>query len=150
MDDPLEHTFGLNGKPLRRDGKFRLTSDAQGAKIQVTSADIIDLSPSGSIDTRHISVDAFLHCGHAVQTGIGGKCAEEGCYNISCRQCFEIARCQQCLMPLCLAHFHFLEIENQRLRLCLRCKTTLQRKRRWQVVGDALISKLFRRNNPAK
>jgi hypothetical protein len=124
---------------LRGTGTIRFTYDEHGEPAALPeNAVSISRSPDGSIDDIHGGFDSFYHCGHPRTAPLGTKCAIEGCNRLSCQACS--ARCQRCLVPLCLEHVCRLQTEPGReLTLCSSCHDQVARTLRWKAVGRFLI-----------
>jgi len=94
-----------DGAPLRRDAHFRVRMGPDGHREdQLLEGKVISMSADGSIDCATVTIAHFYHCGHPATDPIGGQCAEPGCRNISCKECFAQSRCRLCFKPLCLEH----------------------------------------------
>jgi|ERR1043166_2247552 hypothetical protein len=133
MSDSFDQLFGTGSKAIRRGASFRATQNASGMwEFEAVEMEATTLSPEGSIDTARIM--GRFHCGHYAQEGLGGQCAEPGCSNVSCKQCFANARCSECFIPLCLEHLHKLRIDSAALLLCARCRDRLKRNQCWKIV----------------
>jgi len=137
--NPLDHLFDDGGQPIRRNAKFLYWRDENGNLcFEDVNADGVSLPPSGSID--HDLVDKILHCGHPASDGIGGKCTELGCSNISCKACFTGTACHVCFKNLCLEHKNEIECDGVIRVVCGRCKDEIQHQRRKRAVIHFLLS----------
>jgi hypothetical protein len=137
--NPLDHLFEDRSQPIRRDAQFQHTRDENGApQFEAVEADAVTLSPGGSIDHAHVV--GFLHCGHVATDGLGGKCTEPDCQNISCKACFASSRCSVCFKALCLEHKTEIELDGVVRVVCGRCQEEIHRQRRNRAVIRFLLS----------
>lgn len=136
MSNSFDELFDPASRAIRRRAQFHAFWDAEGKLVyQSLEGEATTLSPEGSIDTA--AVLGQLHCGHFADEGVGGKCREPRCPNLSCKKCY--TRCSQCFKGLCLEHLHQMEVQNALLLLCDRCYDTLKRKRRLQSIVACLM-----------
>ena len=119
-------------QPVRRKWTTVRMLDANGQPYeQLVHRYTVSLSPEGAIDEEACLNEAFYHCGHSRQDRIGGQCAEEGCFRVSCVRCF--TRCSQCQVGLCLFHVRYLETAlGHQLPVCAHCRDVLRRRRFWR------------------
>ena len=127
----LDQLFGSGSRPIRRDAAFLHKTDGAGnSTTEAVEGSAITLGHDGSINSARIV--GFFHCGHVTTDGIGGKCAEPGCSNVSCKHCFAASRCAACFKPLCLEHLKELGVDTMTVRLCLSCHAAASRRLRWR------------------
>lgn len=127
-------------QPIRRKWTTIRTLDANGQPVeQLIQRYTVSLSPEGAIDEQTCLSESFYDCNHSRQERIGGRCAEEGCFRVSCERCF--TRCSRCQVGLCLFHVRHLETATgQKLPVCSHCRGVLQRRRFWRGFWVALLS----------
>ena|ERR1043165_2508949 len=98
----------------------------------------VSLSPQGSIVEKVWARERDYHCGHDARKPRGGRCGEEGCFNVSCQDCF--TRCGECQVGLCLFHVRYIKTSDiQRLPVCSHCQSALRRRRFWHRFWAALL-----------
>ena len=130
-----------NGSHLIRDHEdLHQRDDESGLplidKLQGTS---VALTTEGTI--RDATIFTYLHCGHPSTNGVGGKCTVPGCMNVSCKACYEGARCHSCFAGCCLEHKHEIACSDGVVRVvCPRCKDRLRRERRTQAITRFLLA----------
>jgi hypothetical protein len=143
MFEFFERIFGGEAQPVRRTVQARLTVDENGDPvIKPIEGKSVTLSEDGSIDEAILETESFHHCGcSATLVPAGGHCAEPGCRQVSCRNCFQKSRCESCFKPLCLEHTHQLEDEDGKVigRYCSRCFGPRHRKGRALAVARAIL-----------
>ena len=127
-------------QPVRRKWTTIRMLDANGQPYEhLVHRYTVSLSPEGAIDEEACLNEAFYDCNHSRQERIGGRCAEEGCFRVSCERCF--TRCSHCQVGLCLFHVRYLEIATaQKLPVCSHCLGVLSRKRFWRRFWAAVLS----------
>ena len=144
MFEFFERLFGENARPVRRTIAARITADERGEPLlEPTEGETVTLSEDGSIDRVVLQPESFYHCGHsAALIPVGGRCAEPGCRQVSCRECFQRARCDACDKPLCLEHTYQLEDKDGKPvgRFCRRCFDPRARRRLALATARALLS----------
>ena len=136
--DQFNNLFENGSQPIRRNAKFLHRRDEDGSKFKAILADGVLHSPSNSLD--HAEVDTLLHCGHPASDGAGGGCCEPGCFNISCKKCYENSRCGRCEKGLCLEHKNQIELDGVVKVVCGRCQDEILRQRRKQTIVRFLLS----------
>ncbi len=125
--------------PLRRDTirKARLDKDGHPCQETVFSK-TISLSPEGSIDQDQLVNERFYDCCHSAEFPVGGRCAEQGCFRVSCINCF--TRCSKCNVGLCLYHARHSDINGQTCIFCSHCLAELKRRQFWKKFWDFVLS----------
>ncbi len=142
MTTPIDSYFGRGSRPIRRKRVVQATFDEFGNPVVETAQDnTIALSQEGSIDELTIVPLRFLHCGHATEQPIGGRCCEPGCGRVSCMACYKRCANSNCNKGLCLEHVHTVEVANgQSIPVCSSCRTLLKRKRFWGNITKLALS----------
>ena len=88
------------------------------------------LSDEGAIESTEYQRKFVLDCGCDAE-GVG-RCYE--CGAISCATCH--GRCHLCQKPVCMEHSSFIENATpERMRLCNRCFSAINRKQKIKKVG---------------
>lgn len=139
-NDPFEMLDDF--APVRRRRRLRWTRDDDGHEVLLPmEGDSLDVGES--VDSAHIDIDRFYHCGDPMTIPAGGKCAENGCNRVSCQKC--AGRCARCRKPLCIECSRFMPAENgQSVRLCWGCAAAVRRERVLRAVGRVLLRPFVR------
>jgi len=125
--------------PVRRDSLHRIRLDSKGQPyIETVYSKTISLSPEGSIDQEQLVNERFYDCCHSAEFPLGGRCAEPGCFNVSCINCF--TRCSNCNVGLCLAHAHRTDVDGRMSVFCSHCLDAWLRRRFWRGFWSKILS----------
>lgn len=135
--------------PLQRDFVRQRRLDENGNYVEeLISTRVLSEAADGCIDREECLYESFYHCGHGRHQPLGGKCAEPGCFNISCHQCFR--RCHFCNVGLCLYHARQVAKDGQMVVACPHCRSGFQRREFWRKLGRSLLRPFISFNQEEK
>ncbi|MBI3852691.1 MAG: hypothetical protein HY298_20750 [Verrucomicrobia bacterium] len=135
--------------PLREDQLERQCRDKAGHLYdRLEYRRTVVLSPEGAVVQKVWIPDFYYHCCHSTERKRGGCCGEDGCFNVSCEECFR--RCASCNVGLCLLHAHQVDLTDCAITVCAHCRGAMRRRRFWRRFWSAALSPFYSLNETQK